>query len=139
MALVLSVVFSSCAGGATPKKAVESILIEAVDAETQGERAGDTHFTLGLYELFYSYENFDSAEESFEKLRERSELASLVMEKGEIRDAKGTEVGSYRLTSTNSSPTNQIFCLLWSKASRFAKVCSESVEGIEQFRNQYEL
>lgn len=123
----------------TEKKDVGSILVEAVDAETYGERAGDTHFSLGLHELSYSYENFDSAEKSLEKLRERSDLTGAIIEKGDIKNGAGVVIGSYRLARINSTSTDQEFCLLWSKSKRYAKVCSKSIEGIEQFRSEYEL
>lgn len=113
--------------------------MESVDVETNGQRAGGTHFHLGPGEVFLDYETLDSPLSASQKVEEDTAKAIRVIDEGEVPGSGDISQGVYKFVENESRHENTRYCLNWSKAARYHSVCSASVEPIEHFRALYEL
>lgn len=145
LALFLICLFASaCDFSTVPKqnnsiKNVESILIENVDAETNGKRFGDTHFSLNSNELFLSYTYFDTNEMADSKLRERKNAAKQILSTEPVVDKDGNKIGEKFVAVFDSNEKEKRFCLLWTKGSKITEVSAESLEAIKDFEQTYKI
>ena len=122
------------------KISIDTIPMESVDAETGGKKGGGTHFFLSSNEVFLDYQHFDDADAAVAKFREapRTPLRN-VIEEGNVSGAGGAHVGKFSFAENESSYENNRFCLRWSNAKRYVRVCSASRQAIHEFRTVYDL
>ena len=139
--LVLFVIMaiSACKTDPVAKKPISSIPMESVDAETNGERGGGTHFHIGPGEVFLDYTTLDSPSRATQMVDENRARGIRILAEGPVQGGHGTVHGGYVLVENESGHENTRYCLHWSKGARFHTVCSASTQPIEHFRASYEL
>ncbi len=116
---------------------VESIPIESVDAETNGKRFGDTHFSLSFGELFLSYEYFNSNEIANSKYLEKKSADKQILKTEDVLDKNEKKVGEKSLAASKGNKKK--FCLIWTKNNKLTEVCAESLEALTEFEQTYKI
>jgi hypothetical protein len=124
--------------------------MESVDADTDGQRSGDTHFLSSPGEVFFGYDTLDSPLSADRKVQEYKAKAGRVIEEGEDVPPMGAPGGvSYVLVEMTDSDQSTVgnhpvirtdrYCLYWSKSAKYYRACSDTIQPIEHFRSAYEL
>lgn len=110
--------------------------IESVDAETNGKKSGDTHFSSYSTdaENSYSYSLFESPEKAIEGLNRVEKNSLRVLRKGELKDNNGNKVGEKIIISTWKD-----YQLYWTKGAMYHSVISESLSDIEEIEKACNL
>jgi hypothetical protein len=110
--------------------------IEAVDAETTGEKGGDTHFHSHSSdaEVFYSYNLFESVEKAQEVLKKDENKVFLVIRKGELKDNNGNKIGEKIIIFDREN-----YRLFWTNGAMMNLVSSNSLPAIEEIEKDCNL
>ncbi len=135
--VVISIAGCSGVPEGREKKKIDSILIETVDTETNGEIAGSTHFHFADAEYFLDYQKFENSDLAKLELDKTERSAKSVMNRSELQDESGTIEG--KIVKIQKSDDIASFCVVWSRRSKVTSVCSSSHEAIDRFIDAYQL
>ncbi len=118
-------------------------LVEIVDAETNGEISGDTHFhSKKNNEIFYSYQRYDSSRKALDKLGKEQKEADKLLKEKDLKDNSGKEVGKkivFYAEKQMSAGLYKNYFLLWTKGSMFYWIRSKSLAGIKEMEKECEF